>query len=87
MKKEKISVLEMRNAIEYVCGSRLYDLSDEQLLKLDFRKDMKVGNIRLVNIVVELARRKGISIAFEPLRAVSDDTVGTLLNAINSQIA
>jgi hypothetical protein len=87
---DKISITDLRRAIVYVCqndGLKLQTISDEQLLALDLIKDLKIGNVRLVNVAIDLQRTHNFEMPWEVLRAREDNTVGTLLSAINQHLA
>ena len=86
----KITITDIRHAIAYVCqndGLNLKDISDEQLLGLDLIKDLKIGNVRLVNVAIDLQRTHNFDMPWEVLRAREDNTVGTLLSTINQHLA
>ncbi|MBO6290336.1 MAG: hypothetical protein J6N45_08450 [Alphaproteobacteria bacterium] len=87
---KNISIKEVRNAIAYVCqndGLGLQNISDEKLVKLDFVKDLNIGNVRLVNIAIELQRVYNFSLPWGVFRTRKDDTVGTFLSTINKHLS
>lgn len=88
---EQITIKDVRRAITYVGMSGehkdiLVDVTDEQLLTKDFQKDLKMGNIRVVNVLVELERIHDLCIPLEVFHAVPDNTVGSFMNAINENL-
>jgi hypothetical protein len=83
---ENLTVKEVREAIAYVCkndGITLQDVSDENLLKLDLVKSLNIGNVRLINIAIELQRRHNFILPYEVLRERPDDTVKSFIEVIN----
>jgi hypothetical protein len=84
---KKIYLSDVRHAIAYVSGeAKVQDLSDAELEKVDFCHDLKFGNIRLVNVLIELERRHGFCLPPALLRKASNDTVGSFLAVINSYL-
>ena len=80
----KITIKEVRDAITYVQNVRHeLMLSDEQLLKADFLKDLGMGNVRVINVFIELQRRHKVFLPVELFKKMEDNTVGAFLNAIN----
>ena len=87
----QISLQDLRRAIAYVkkseCAqSPVQDVSDADLLKLDFEKDLHMGNIRVINVVVELQRIHNLDLSMDFFKEMPDNTVGSLMNAINRQL-
>lgn len=85
---EKITIQDMRRALLYVNTEKarneyLHDLPDEDLLKLDFSKDLQMGNIRLTNIVIELERVHSLSLPLDIFRKVPNNTVGAFMKTVN----
>ncbi len=86
---KQLSVKDFKCAMSYVCkndGRQFQDVSDEDFLKLDFAKDLKMGNIRVAAVVIELQRIHQLSIPWEIVRATKDNTIGSLMEAINRYI-
>lgn len=85
---EKISVAQMRRAILHVSRGdvQVRNLSDDQLLKCDWLNDLKMGNIRVCNVAIELQRSYNLSFPSEIFKVTRDNTVGALLDAINQYI-
>ena len=80
----EITIKEVRDAIVYVQNSRCeLALSDEQLLKADFFKDLGMGNIRVMNVFIELQRRHRVFLSLDLFEKMEDNTVGAFLNAVN----
>ena len=74
----------------YVCqndGINLDKVSDEELLKYDFVRDLNVGNIRFINIASELQKVHNFSLPYGLLRQRADDTVKSLLDTINEYLS
>ncbi len=74
----------------YVCqndGINLDKVSDEELLKYDFVRDLNVGNIRFINIASELQKVHNFSLPYGLLRQRTDDTVKSLLDTINEYLS
>ncbi len=91
MLMKKITVKDMRQAIVYVDNGNyvgnLNDLADDDLLACDFGRDLKMGNIRVANVVIELERRnQWLDFSWETFNKTRDNTVGALLDAINQHI-
>lgn len=87
----QISLHDLRRAIDYVkksdCAkSPIQDVSDADLLKLDFEKDLHMGNIRVINVVIELQRIHNLDLSMDFFKEMPDNTVGSLMNAINRQL-
>lgn len=81
---EKITVKEVRDAIVYVQNTkREFALPDEQLLKADFFKDLGMGNVRVINVFIELQRRHRVFLPVDLFKKMEDNTVGAFLNAVN----
>lgn len=85
---EKITVNELKQAVSYVLQSGTKNvawekMTDDDFLKLDFSKDLHMGNIRIYNVVIELERSHNLCLPAEFFKLVSDDTVGALMEAIN----
>ena len=85
---KKITIKEMRLAVSYVCKSGVSvdafnEMSDADFLKLDLGKDLKMGNIRFHNVVVELERVHNITLPLELYQLIPDNTVGALMNTVN----
>lgn len=87
---KKITIKDIREAINYVCQTDanhiIQNMSDEELLVCDFVKDLNIGNIRLLNVAIELQQVHGIKIPFDRLRKRPDDTIGAFLTTINEYI-
>ncbi len=88
---KKITIKDMRQAIVYVNNGNyvgnLNDLADDDLLACDFGRDLKMGNVRVANVAIELERRHNwLDIPQEAFRNVPDNTVGGLLDTINKYI-
>jgi len=89
---KQITIKDVRRAITYVGMSGehvdiLRDVSDEQLLASDFTKDFKMGNIRVVNVLVELERIYNLCVPVEVFKTMTDNTVGTFMNAVNKYLS
>ena len=68
--EKTITIQDMKRAISYVRKGREnaenWDtISDEDFLKLDFVKDLHMGNIRLVNVIFELQKNHNITLPVE----------------------
>lgn len=88
---KQITLNDVRRAITYVNMSGahtdvLRDVTDEQLLAIDFTKDLNMGNIRITNVVIELERIHNLSIPQEVFRQMSDNTVGAFLSTANKYL-
>jgi hypothetical protein len=90
---EQITIKDMRQAIVYVsngnCVRKIGDinnLSDEKLAKCDFLHDLRMGNIRVANVGIELQRRRNLYFPPEVIRNAKDGTVGAMLESINSYL-
>lgn len=88
---KKLTVKDMRQAIVYVNNGNyvgnLNDLTDDDLLACDFGRDLKMGNIRVANVMIELERRNnGLRIPHEILKEASGNTVADMLETINKHI-
>jgi len=83
----EITVNDLRRAVSYVNrGNGLCDfngISDEEFLNYDFSNDLKMGNIRVINVVEELQRIHDIDFPPEELRKVEDGTIRTFMNIVN----
>ena len=88
MKKKTVD--DMRRAVSYVNNGNvcvnLKDVSDEDFLACDFLRDLQMGNIREVNVVIELSRVHGLDLPLEIYANVRDNTVGALMDSINEFI-
>ena len=89
MEKLQITINDVRRAITYVNLSGqhtdvLRDVTDEQLLAYDFAKDLNMGNIRVVNVLIELERIHNLCVPLEIFRKMQDNTVGAFMNSLNS---
>lgn len=89
---EKISIKDMRSAVSYVYKTgvnvdHFYRMTDEDFLKLRLNKDLKMGNIRVLNVVIELERIHNLGLPVELYQQVQDDTVGALFNTIKGYLA
>lgn len=85
---EKIKVKDLRCAVSYILRNgadvdQFDELSDEEFLKLDFCKDLKMGNIRVLNVVIELERVYDFNLSLEVLSTIPDNTIGALFDTIN----
>ena len=87
---DRITVNDLRHAVMYVANQsgkiNLQNVSNEDLLKLDFVNDLKFGNIRLINVATELKHMLNIDFPAEVLRTRTDDTVGAFLNTLNNYL-
>ena len=87
---KRLTVKDVRAAINYVCqndGINLDKVSDEELLKYDFVRDLNVGNVRLINVAGELQQVKGFRMPYDVLRQRADDTIGEFINTINTYLS
>jgi hypothetical protein len=87
---KRLNVKDVRAAINYVCqndGINLDKVSDEELLKYDFVRDLNVGNVRLINVAGELQQVKGFRMPYDVLRQRADDTIGEFINTINTYLS
>ena len=84
-----ITLKDLRTVIRYVCQNEvdLQDVSDEKLLEYDFVKDLNIGNIRLINIAIQLQQVHNFQMPFEVLRTRPDDTVKSFLDTVNRHIS
>lgn len=85
---EKIKVKDLRCAVSYILRNgadvdQFDELSDEEFLKLDFCKDLKMGNIRVLNVVIELERVYDFNLSLDVLSTIPDNTIGALFDTIN----
>ena len=90
MKKTAITIQEVRHAILYACQKtesvgKLQDITDEALLKIDFSRDLNIGNIRMANIVIELQRIHALSFPLDIFRSMPDNTVKSFIDTIINQ--
>lgn len=86
-----ITLQDLRRAISYVKNSKrtdnlLQDVPDADLLNYDFERDLHMGNIRVVNVFIELQRIHGLDLPMDLFKTMPDNTVGSLMNAINQYI-
>ena len=84
--KNEITIKDVREAIAYGHDCGVENMSDEQLRKADFLKDLGMGNIRLANVGIELQRRHGFDLPLEVFRAMKDNTVGAFIEAANAYL-
>lgn len=81
---EKITVKDVRDAIVYVQNSKSdLLLTDDQLTQADFLKDLGMGNIRVVNVFIEIQRRRGVSLPIAMFAKMKNNTVGEFLKVVN----
>ncbi len=64
----------------------LQDVTDDDLLNYDFARDLHMGNVRVFNVFIELQRIHGINLPMDLFNTMPDNTVGSLLNAINKHL-
>ena len=91
MMEKTITIQDMKRAISYVRKGREnaenWDtISDENFLKLDFVKDLHMGNIRLVNVIFELQKNHNITLPVEICRTIPDDSVKSFMDTINKYL-
>lgn len=81
---KEITVKDVRDAITYVQNLRSdLPLTDEQLMKADFLKDLGMGNIRVVNVFNEVQRRRGVFLPIAMFAKMKNNTVGEFIRAAN----
>lgn len=88
---EKLTVKDLRRAIMYVNqgndgAKNVQDISDEEFLQCTFGKDLRMGNIRVAGVIIELDRIHGIELSTKDLRVGATDTVGYFLDAVNKHL-
>ena len=89
---KKITVNDLRLALMHAQGGLVNkgivaDISDEDLLKKDFNKDFHFGNIRVLNVIIELERMYGFCLPLDLFKTQADNTVGSLLDIINKHLS
>lgn len=89
---KKLTVSEIRHAVNYVLQDSakiemLEKMTDDDFLKIDFCKDLQMGNIRIHNVMIELERFYNLCLPIEFYKLVADDTVNALMEAINYLLA
>lgn len=67
-------------------GNPLQDVSDDDLRNYDFERDLHMGNIRVVSVFIELQRIHDLDLPMDLFKTLPDNTVGSLLNAINKYL-
>jgi hypothetical protein len=82
----KITIKDVREAIAYGHDCGVMDMSDEQLMKADFLKDLGMGNIRLANVSIELQRRHNIFLPVEFFKDMKDNTVASFIESANKYL-
>lgn len=82
----KITIKDVREAIAYGHDCGVENLSDAQLSKADFLKDLKMGNIRLTNVWIEVQRRNNIVIPVDVFKKMKDNTVGSFIETANTYL-
>lgn len=90
MNKE-LNINDLRRAIMYVVKSSelpvdLANISDEKLSKMDFLHDLRMGNIRVVNVLVLLNRIHDLDLSMDVFNRMPNNTVEELLHSINEHI-
>jgi len=90
MNKE-LNINDLRRAIMYVVKSSelpvdLANTSDEKLSKMDFLHDLRMGNIRVVNVLVLLNRIHDLDLSMDVFNHMPNNTVEELLHSINEHI-
>ena len=88
---KKITIQDMKAAVNYVNNGNyvgnVMDIADEDFAACDFGRDLKMGNIRVANVIIELERRNnGLRIPHEILKEAPGNTVADMLEAINKHI-
>ena len=89
---KQITLQDLKSAVLYVQKSEvapvsLQNVSDEAFAKFDFGKDLHMGNIRVVNVLVEVQRVYNLDLPMAIFKKMPDNTVGSMLNAINAELA
>ena len=90
--KKTITIKDMRRAISYVGKGREnaenWDgVSDEVFLNLDFCGDLHMGNIRMVNVIIELQRVNNVCLPFDVFRVSPDNRIKSFMDTVNRYIA
>lgn len=90
---KQITLNDLRAAIAYVIKSdsahahaSVQNVPDAELLKYDFSTDLKMGNIRVYNVIVELQRTHNMSLPLDVFLNMKDNTVGSMLEAVNAHL-
>ena len=88
---KQLTVKDMRRAIKYVaqgseCDVDLNITSDEALLKMDFSRDLKMGNIRVNNVLIELMRIHNLVLPQDVFGSMKDNSVASMLDAVNEYL-
>lgn len=90
---EKLTLKDLRTAIAYVLKSddahasaSIQDVSDEELAKYDFGKDLHMGNIRVFNVIIQLQQIHNLNLSMDVFLGMKDNTVAAMLEAVNVQL-
>lgn len=87
----KITINDVRVAIFRICQIDehkvdISQFSDEKLLKCDFYKDLRMGNIRVINVFNELQRIYNINLPLQVFKDMPDNTVGAFITSVNNHV-
>lgn len=79
----------MRRAVLYVSNREinLQNVSDDDFLRMDMCKDLRMGNIRMANVAIELERVHGFDLPMKVFYVRKNDTIGEFINAVNQCLA
>ena len=85
-----VTLKDFREAILYISDSEsvshlVKEANDDVLEKFDFWQDLHMGNVRILNVVIQLERTYNLNLPIEVYKKY-DGTVGSLRDAINSYI-
>lgn len=88
---KKITIEELKRAIVHVDRGNsgiqnLGDVPDDAFLNLDLVRDLRMGNIRLTNVINELHRYHGFDLPIDIFRKMPDDKVKTVMDTINNYL-
>ena len=88
---KKLQLKDLRRAIAYVNqgnnGAKdAHVVSEEELLGYKIGEDLKMGNIRITNVLIELERIHGKLNLIGKVKVDQKDTVKDFLDAINNAI-
>lgn len=88
---KKITIEELKRAIVHVDRGNssiqnLGDVPDEAFFNYDLVRDLRIGNIRLTNVINELHRHHDFDLPIDIFRKMPDDKVKTLMDTINNYL-
>ena len=82
-----ITIDDIRQAIAYGHDCDIQKFSDTELLNANFWNDLRMGNIRVANLFIELQRIHGFSLPLEIFRTMPSNTVGAFMDVVNNYLA